>query len=271
MLDCYSLISRAWRGPAQRKIWAKLVVRTGRKAAQLARDLPGSGLAAFVLDLSVLGGHNIMFVDMELDVREEHLVGVLACVPGVLDLELELAGPSMTDLSDGSVRVLREAGALGCLGNLDLSIPSRALPFARSLLALSPALCTLSLQSDSYPNLPSPLPPTFSVTLPHLHTLTLYDGNLSADLPSLGLVAPSTFAQVTTLDWLVETPVSSPSALVALVGPTLLKLIYYTRPSPAPSWRTSQSSATATMAPLTFPIFRHQSRSSASAISILRG
>ncbi|KAL8277648.1 hypothetical protein RQP46_009921 [Phenoliferia psychrophenolica] len=182
-LSSASLISKIWRGPAQRLLVKLLVIRSGFEARRIRDGLVASG---------GLGEHR----HEDNSVTEEYLADLLRLLPGLRKLALKHVGFT-SFRGDGWEPNI----TLGNLKTLEVaSAPFDAtLDLTRSLLRLTPNLETLILNSTRSSPIEVELQGLLSppMTIPTLHTLISKGNNYGSLLPTL--LSSETLSSITTL------------------------------------------------------------------------
>ncbi|KAL8281414.1 hypothetical protein RQP46_006098 [Phenoliferia psychrophenolica] len=209
-LENYSLISQSWRGPVQRRMMRRLVIKSGSKARTVAEGLAATGLHVHVRDLGIRTS-GLMFIrrsDNEPRINEinaadgvtaSDVLALLAVFPHVASFELE---PVFTQFRVREAFILYTSPFLLPLTHLRISMPrfQRSVAMIHDLLALTPNITTLSLQfGDRWDNLePSSMNP---IHLPDLTRLKIINHRQSTSFLNLALLSRETITQITDFGW----------------------------------------------------------------------
>ncbi|KAK4703085.1 hypothetical protein P7C70_g3130, partial [Phenoliferia sp. Uapishka_3] len=225
-LKSIALIGRQWRGPAQRRLFEKLVVRDRAAAWRWTGEGTGD-LRELVKDLVVVfrpcdGSREPDSIG--LPPTEADFVGLLERLPNVASLALHR--PTFPSFHPTYLANIQRS--LRRITSMELHI-ERATAVLPQLLSRTPHLLTLSIGDNAEDSVLAPLPiDNPLVKLGNLTTFEVTGGTWPHQLASLHLLDPSSFANVTHLHYLEDRrdsfPVSSTTALFKLVGPSLYNL-----------------------------------------------
>ncbi|KAL8281527.1 hypothetical protein RQP46_006211 [Phenoliferia psychrophenolica] len=238
-----ALISRNWRGPVQRRLMRRLVIKSGAQAERVAEDVVATGLHVYVRTLVfectlrlVMRSHTPPTEPTDQQIKsadgvsQKHCITLLPLFPNVKTLHLT---PTFTQFRPSDLVVLQSCTALSHLSELWVETQhwQRDVELHHDLISLTPNLSVLSLTSmEDYTPLKSSM--RSPIALPRLKTLSVYGGSFASSLTGLALLTPSTLAQITDLTWdNYDTEDASPLSLLQLMGPTLQTLHYTTRES----------------------------------------
>ncbi|KAL8276808.1 hypothetical protein RQP46_010739 [Phenoliferia psychrophenolica] len=236
----YSLISRNWRGPVQRRLMRRLVIKSGKQAKLVAEGFVASGLDVYVKDLSIkfecppwnysAGTHKeqtsdqITAVDR---VTTDHFLALLPHFPALVKLHLD--GPPFAHFQPPDIINLETSKIWLRLTSLHIRTRRGDIDIDRvhAILSLTSSLTMLSLETWEYGSVKY-LATRDPITLPHLKILKLEGRAFASSLLDLGLLSTSTIAQVTELFWYDDTSGSSAQPLLRLMGSSLHSLGYMT-------------------------------------------
>ncbi|KAL8279953.1 hypothetical protein RQP46_007534 [Phenoliferia psychrophenolica] len=238
-LKPYSLISRNWRGPVQRRRMQWLVIRSGTRAEQVADRVIASGLQVFVHTLEFEGWRTLRYVRTQAPtpgeikdddgVALDHFLALLPLFPNLQSLHLE---PNFTHFNPSAIAILHSAEVLPRLSSLHVETNAsfRDVELVHDLLVLTPNLSQLSLisheNSTSLRFIPNRRPPA---VLPHLQSLRVAGEEFASRLVALALLSPSTISQISFLAYDDDgNRGDTPIPLLTLAGPTLKTLEYTT-------------------------------------------
>lgn len=240
-LETTSLVSRSWRGPSQRLLVQRLVIRLGSHARQVVDGTTSdgdSGLGESVRKLVVVSpyGSNsevptTAALAQDDAVSCDELVALLRQTPPLKSFDLHF--PAFTSIPDEQILGLEAAGAMSRLRTLRLSTAGfdREFSVVGSLLHLAPAVVSLSLYSLTKLE---PSPPRLlrhPAHLPALVTLELSGPTFPTHFLYLALLSLPTIHQITTLRivGLEFEPLDHVPPILKLVGPTLARLHWLAR------------------------------------------
>ncbi|KAL8281524.1 hypothetical protein RQP46_006208 [Phenoliferia psychrophenolica] len=240
-LQAASLISRNWRGPAQRRLMDRLTISSGSHAKRVAEGFVASGLDVYVKELKILFSSNLR--ERSADTVDEPTSDQITAADGVgrddfLALlphfptltSLHLYNPTFSHFRPSDIDALRSSFIFPRLTSLHITTGRchRDTDLVHTVLSLTPSLTTLSLYSDGSGTI---LPPSSRspVELPRLKSLSLEGGTYPSSLVQLGILATSTITQVEDLFW-SDDDSSNPSAqpLLRIMGSSLKSLGYTT-------------------------------------------
>ncbi|KAL8280490.1 hypothetical protein RQP46_007138 [Phenoliferia psychrophenolica] len=240
-LETASLISRNWRGPAQRRLMEHLTIKSGTQAKRVAEGLAASGLDVYVRNLTIDFGQKLWASPVNIideptpdqisavdGVTRDHFLALLPLFPGLTSLDLE--GPPFTHFRDSDIRSLELSTIFPRLTSLHIWTRQwhRDVNLAHDILRLTPSLKTLLLTSDESDTIKSPSLKS-PIELPMLENLNLIGGTYPSSLIDLNLLSTSTIAQVKDLYWSDDdSPNPSARPLLQIMGPTLKCLGYTT-------------------------------------------
>ncbi|KAL8292245.1 hypothetical protein RQP46_001711 [Phenoliferia psychrophenolica] len=235
-LGPYALISRVWRGPVQRRLFRRLVVKSGTQVKRIARGLATSVLRFDVHILSFDFNSEVDYllnhshvptaaqVNAEDGITRDLFLRILPVFPDVVSVHLK---PTFTHFRSSDLLILESCTLLARLSELRVELWFGNVELIRDLLVLTPELSNLSLISEQS------LPLTFirkpPVTLPRLRSLELIGSSFASVFVDLALVSTSTIAQINTLtfeDYRCRS--SSALFLLELMGTSLKTLSYTT-------------------------------------------
>ncbi|KAL8278571.1 hypothetical protein RQP46_009063 [Phenoliferia psychrophenolica] len=212
-LKAASLVSRAFRGPAQRRLMLRAVIHTGTHAKRLADGLVASGLHVLVKHLEIDFSRRLKPSKSE-DVPTArrlkasdtptlaHFIALLPLLPNVTTLRL--MGPTFPNFRPKDLPILRAAPFLPHLQTLHVAMQDWQTDtnLLHDILSLTPSLTSLSLTSRGYtPTSPNKRSP---VNLPHLETLDLDGATFPSSLADLALLSANTFARIQRIHWSLD-------------------------------------------------------------------
>ncbi|KAK4705141.1 hypothetical protein P7C70_g1066, partial [Phenoliferia sp. Uapishka_3] len=249
-LGSLARVCRSWRGPAQRRMMRKLVVKFTYQAEQLAPRLVESGFQSFVKEITFSkfwdyhpSYHPSLPPRREKDVSIEHYLNLLLLLPKIHTISIRALDNPVPFNSDAklpaSFPTLRNLKTLNFHHESTLG-HQRNISILYSILSSAPNLSNLTISCPIYGepdslidqdfNLPSTSPP---ISLPHLTKLRLVGCTPPSAL--VNFFDPSTFAGVTALEWRwagvwfdedAGRGGYSMAPLLSLIGPSLRKLSY---------------------------------------------
>ncbi|KAL8281500.1 hypothetical protein RQP46_006184 [Phenoliferia psychrophenolica] len=239
-VSSYALISRAWRGPVQRRTMRRLVVKTEEQAERVTSELVARGLNWHVKTLR-LGCHKQPWKSWHYSplAKEptapgancisprDNFLALLPLFPNATRLHLDppftrfrisdhitiLTLPPFPQLTSLIVETRR--------GHHDIEL-------IRSILLLTPNLTHLALIShEKFFVLHTLSHRKYPAVLPHLRTLDLKGGPLASDFVNLHLLSDSTLKRIENFKWKASGyHPESIRSLLKIIAPKLRTLDY---------------------------------------------
>ncbi|KAL8291341.1 hypothetical protein RQP46_002319 [Phenoliferia psychrophenolica] len=161
-IENYALVSRNWRGPVQRRLMSRLVIKSGTQAQQVAEGFVASGLDAYVKDLKIQFAEHLWKAPNDIvdeptsdqiasvdGVTRDHFLALLPHFPALTKLDLD--GPLFTQFEPSDIIKLQASPSLSRLTSLRIFtrrwLRDVDLAPVYDILILTPSLTTLSLKS----------------------------------------------------------------------------------------------------------------------------